>query len=123
MVPPAFPVLLVSPAFAIDLLLRRATGWSDWALAAAVGVVFLALFFAAQFLFSEFLLSPMSRNWFFGGDRIWSYDARPGSWRYQFWILSQDPLSIRGLGMALVLAFLSARLGLAWGSWMARVKR
>ena len=123
MVPPAFPLLLVIPAFAIDLLLRRATGWSDWALAAAVGVVFFTLFLAAQFLFSEFLLSPLSRNWFFGGDRIWSYDARPGPWRYQFWNLSQDPLSLRGLGMALVLAFLSARLGLAWGSWMARVKR
>jgi hypothetical protein len=123
MVPPAFPLLLVIPAFAIDLLLRRAPGWSDWALAAAVGVVFFTLFLAAQFLFSEFLLSPLSRNWFFGGDRIWSYDARPGPWRYQFWNLSQDPLSLRGLGMALVLAFLSARLGLAWGSWMARVKR
>ena len=123
MVPPAFPLLLVIPALAIDLLLRRATGWSDWALAAAVGVVFFAFFFAAQFLFSEFLLSPMARNWFFGGDRIWPYDARPGPWRYQFWNLSQDPLSLRGLGVALVLAFLSARLGLAWGSWMARVKR
>ena len=123
MVPPAFPLLLVIPAFGIDILLRRATRWSDWALAAAVGAVFFAGFFAAQFLFSEFLLSPPSRNWFFGGDRIWSYDARPGLWRYQFWNLSQDPLSFRGLGMALVLAFLSARLGLAWGSWMARVKR
>ena len=123
MVPPAFPLLLVIPAFGIDLLLRRATCKSDWVLAAAVGAVFFALFLAAQFFFSEFLLSPLSRNWFFGGDRIWSYDARPGPWRYQFWNQAEDPLSWRGLGLALLFSFLSARLGLAWGGWMARVKR
>jgi hypothetical protein len=116
-------LLLVIPALAIDLLLSRATGRRDWVLAAVAGVVFFALFFASQFLFSAFLLSPLSRNWFFAGDRIWSYDARPGLWRYQFWNLTQDPLSLRGLGLALVLAFLSARIGLAWGNWMARVKR
>ena len=57
-----------------------------------------SLFLAVQCFFSEFLLSPLSRNWFFAGDRIWSYDARPGNWRYQFWNQSQDALSLRGLG-------------------------
>lgn len=124
MVPPVFPLLLVVPALGIDLVLRRRPGkQAGWLDAALLAAVFLGLFFVTQWLFSEFLLSPASRNWFFAGDQHWSYGSTPGEWQYRFWNLEGDPLTFRALGGALGIAFASTRLGLWWGAWMARVKR
>ncbi len=30
---------------------------------------------------------------------------------------------VKGLGIALVLCFISSKIGLAWGNWMKQVKR
>jgi hypothetical protein len=120
MVPPPFPVLLVLPALAVDLLLRRARG-NDWTLAALAGPAFLAVFFVAQFWFSEFLLTPLARNWFFAADR-WDYSVLPGEWRYRFWG-AFDVVTAPRLAAAAVVALASARLGLALGRWMRGVVR
>src|SRR5207249_1124635 len=56
MVPPPFPLLLVVPAAAIDLLLRRAGRNRDWILSVAAGLAFLAVFCVVQWFFTEFLL-------------------------------------------------------------------
>ena len=118
MVPPAFPLLLIVPAFAIDWLQGRGRK-GRWLLAPA----FLALFFAAQWLFSDFLLSPASRNRFFAGDMQWSYGDGPGAYRYEFWDLDRDPVTPAGIGTALALAVVSTQVGLWWGGWMSRVRR
>ena len=101
MVPPAFPLLLVLPAFGIDLLMRRArrslrpfrhreqseaadsmatsrrAPWrNDWFLAAGLAVVFLAIFVPAQWFFSIFLLSDAADNWFFARSGHWPYFVR-----------------------------------------------
>jgi hypothetical protein len=127
MVPPLFPLLLIVPAAAVDWLLRRpglrGKTTNDWLLAVGLAAAFLALFFAAQWPFAEFLLSPASRNWFFAGDMQWSYGDGPGAYRYVFWQLDEDPVTPAGLGAALLLAILSTRVGLWWGSWMSRVRR
>jgi len=117
MVPPTFPLLLIVPAFAIDWLLQRRKG--RWLLAPA----FLVLFFAAQWLFSGFLLSPASRNGFFAGDMQWSYADEPGAYRYEFWDVDRDPVTPAGIGTALALAVVSTQVGFWWGSWMSRVRR
>ncbi|HWN40641.1 MAG TPA: hypothetical protein VNW71_00380 [Thermoanaerobaculia bacterium] len=123
MVPPLFPFLLIVPAAAVDWLLQRPKRRNDWLLAVGLAAAFLALFFAIQWLFAEFLLSPASRNWFFAGDMQWSYGDEPGDYRYVFWQLDEDPVTPAGLGAALLLAILSTRVGLWWGSWMSRVRR
>jgi hypothetical protein len=87
-----------------------------------VGLTFLVGFFATQWLFSGFLLSPAARNFFFGVDQ-WDYSTHLGPWRYGYWGRQTDPLIPRALGIAALLAVVSARLGLWWGDWMARVKR
>ena len=122
MVAPPFPLLLVVPAAAVDLLMRRIGPRHDWTLALLTGLAFLTVFVVLQWFFAEFLLSPHARNFFFGVDQ-WDYSSRLGPWRYRFWNIRADPVTVRGLAIAAGLAVVSARLGLWWGNWMARVKR
>ena len=121
MVPPPFPLLLVVPAAALDLLMRRLGPSRDWSLSLLAGFAFLAVFAVVQWFFTEFLLSPHARNFFFGVDQ-WDYSSRLGPWRYQFWRLPGDPVTLRSLAIAAGFAVVSARLGLWWGNWMARVQ-
>lgn len=132
MVPPPFPVWLVVPAVAIDLLNRwdrqsaPATDvpWQrDWLLALLLGVAFLALVLPVQWSFSAFMLSPASDNWFFAGHRHWPYTSDIGSWSNSFWRLDREPVTLGGLGIALALACLKCRIGLWFGNWMLKVRR
>ena len=122
MVAPPFPLLLVAPAAALDLLMRRVGPGRDWQLSVAAGLAFLAVFLGVQWFFTEFLLSSHARNFFFGVDQ-WDYSSRLGPWRYQFWRIQGDPVTPQGLAIAAGLAAASARIGLWWGNWMARVQR
>jgi hypothetical protein len=137
--PPYFPELLIVPAVAIDLMLRRASrqggalapldgagrpvGRTALALvlSLAVGAVFFALLLTVQWSFSELLLSPYARNWFFAADQ-WTYRAHAGAWRYRYW-LEGDAFGPRAAALSLLLAAASSRLGLAWGGWLSRVRR
>jgi hypothetical protein len=126
MVPPWFPLLLVVPAIGIDLVMRRwPAGRSDWLLAAALGAVFFALFLPAQWFFAKFLMTDAARNWFFA-THLLPYMVPPTSafaeGRFVLTHTSTGEL-LAGLAWAPLLAFLSARLGLAWGGWMRRVQR
>src|SRR5216117_4015831 len=122
MVAPPFPLLLVVPAVAVDLLMRRAGPHHDWTISVLLGLAFVALFFVAQWFFTEFLLTAHARNFLFGVDQ-WDYSSRLGPWRYRFWNIRADPVTARGLAIAAGLAVASARLGLWLGNGMARVKR
>ena len=129
MVPPEFPLLLIVPAFGMDLLLQRAGRRHDWLVAVALGASFVVLLAALQWFFGEFLLSPAARNFVFAADQ-WAYMVRPGDWRYEFWEVPTDaagnlslPLLAKGLGFAALLAAASARIGLWWGNGMSRVMR
>ncbi len=119
--PPDFPVLLVVPAFFIDLTMRRVRVGSDWALAAIVGAVFLITFAAVQWPFADFLMSRWARNFIFVTHRM-QYTVSPEMQARWYQLNPPDNLAL-GFPIALALAIASARLGLAWGSWMARVQR
>lgn len=126
--PPFFPELLIVPALAIDLLLRkrgdareRGGPWDPAILALALGAAFFVTFLAAHWAFSSFMLTPAARNWFFAADQ-WTYRTRPGEWHHEFW-LDGDAFGPRAAALSLLLAAVSARLGLAWGDWMSQVRR
>jgi hypothetical protein len=121
MVPPPFPLLLVVPAVAIDLLLRRVEG-RDWTLSLLLGAAFVSVFFVVQWWFAEFLLTPSARNWFFAADR-WDYNVKPGDFQHRFWWIAADTTTARSLGAAMLIAATSSRVGLWLGSWMRRVVR
>lgn len=120
-VPPPFPILLVVPALAIDLVVRRGPA-SDWARAGLAGIGFILVLLLVQWFVAEFLVSPRSENFLFGAQR-WNYNSRLGPWRYEFWRIRTDPVTAADVITAAGLAVASARLGLWWGAWMARVKR
>jgi hypothetical protein len=121
MVPPPFPLLLVFPGLAIDLLLRRFGRTNDWLLAPVAGVLFVAVMLVTHWFWADFIVSP-DRSPLLGAD-IWDYDSRVGPWRYEFWVNERGAALWRGLGWAALFATLSARVGLWWGKGMARVQR
>jgi hypothetical protein len=131
MVPPPFPLLLIFPALAIDLALRKnggAKGWRRAALAFVLGAVFLAVFVAVQWFFAGFLLSHQADNWFFAGNRVWSYSNRIGDWTTRFWHhLNGRPttglFTFSGLTLSWVFASVTSWLGLLLGGWMRKVQR
>jgi hypothetical protein len=91
-------------------------------LSVLLGLAFLAAFFVTQWFFTEFLLSPHARNFFFGVDQ-WDYSSRLGPWRYTFWRAEANPVTPTTLAIAALIAVASARIGLWWGNWMARLRR
>jgi hypothetical protein len=121
--PPDFPLLLVVPALAIDVLIRRvaAGAWRDWGLAVLLAVVFVITFVAVQWPFADFLVSPWARNDLFGSHRM-DYGVPPEIQQRFYQLNPPDNLAV-GLPIAIAIGFASARLGLWWGNWMSRVRR
>ncbi|MBI3680207.1 MAG: hypothetical protein HY235_07395 [Acidobacteria bacterium] len=124
-IPQPFPLLIVAGAVALDLLRSRFQPRRPWIYAAAAGPVFLVVFLAVQWPFADFLMSPASRNWVFGAhynayfippshDLIRNAFSAVETSSAQFW---------SRMAMALLGAVVSARLGLAWGRWMSRIRR
>jgi hypothetical protein len=131
MVPPPFPLLLIFPALAIDLVLRKtgeARGWRRLALALVLGGVFVAAFLPVQWFFSEFLLSPHAENWVFVGNRYWDYGSTLGDWVHQFWRINPahanaDLVKTSAVVICWALAGGTSWLGLLLGGWMRKVQR
>ena len=122
MVPPPFPLLLVVPALAADLVMRRLGTGRDWRLAALVGLGFLAVLLGTQWFATMYLISPASETFLFGANR-WNYNSLPGSFEHTFWNIRNNPVTVGSLGFAAVLAMASTRIGLWFGNALARVKR
>jgi hypothetical protein len=89
MMPPPFPLLLVAPAFFLDLLLRRANRWKD---CIAAGCVFFMLLAFVQWTFAAFLLTPAADNWFFAsGGKNWPFFINmEAPARTMFWDTQRD---------------------------------
>ncbi|HKS97069.1 MAG TPA: hypothetical protein VJV74_13175, partial [Terriglobia bacterium] len=123
-IPMPFPLLLIVPAVALDLVRPRIVSWAKWLKGVAGGLVFLVSFIAAQWPFADFLMTPAARNRVFGTHyfpyadpagilydpfRFHSHETRA-----QFWI---------GMAVALAISMVATRIGLAWGDWMQRIRR
>jgi hypothetical protein len=123
-VPPQFPLLLIVPAIAVDLLRRYfgRRGTNVWIEAVALGAAFFGVFFAAEWLFADFLMTPAAANAFFGtAYRDFGSGADSLEGRNLFYTL-ETGFTTR-LIIAAVVAVMMARVGLAWGNWMKTIKR
>jgi hypothetical protein len=122
-VPPEFPLLLIVPAFALDLLWARTGHWNKWFLSAVSGVVFVGLLVAAQWPFADLLMTPLARNWFFGS-KYFGYNYPPTTY-YARYLFYPEPPGVfpKEMALAVIFAILTTRLGLAWGAWMQRIRR
>ena len=65
-VTPEFPLLLLVPAFVLNLVWQRTAEWGNLRRAVISGVVSVVVLAAVQWPFADFLMSPAARNWFFG---------------------------------------------------------
>jgi hypothetical protein len=120
-----FPLLLVAPALAMDLLRQRSPNAVGWRNAIVSGVAFECVLLAVQWPFASFLMSPSSRNAFFAAASF-GYDVPPSSdfLLSRFTVFEKTPAEF-----ALILASAVAASvvlfygGSQWGAWMRRIKR
>jgi hypothetical protein len=125
LVPPDFPALLIIPAIIFDLLRQRTADWSRWKQAATLGAAYLVSFVAVQWPFASFLMSPASRNRIFQTTNYPYFVPPTSPWVRNLYIpTEQTPAQfwIRML-IALCVAILMVRIGMAWGEWMRRIRR
>ena len=132
MVPLPFPLLLIFPAIAVDLLLRKARDKDgilrQVEIAIALGAAFLAVLIGVQWYFAKFMISPAANNWFFMGNRVWGYNVSSGDWHYQFWDLDPkksgaDLLTTSAVLISWAIASVGSWVGLFFGRWMRKVRR
>lgn len=124
LIPLEFPLLLIVPAFVTDLLLQRLENRSSWVKALFIGPAFMLSFLAAEWPFANFLMSPASRNWIFG-TAYFAYADPAGTLYdpYKFTPTEPTPDFVAAMIVAIITATIATRLGLAWGTWMRRVRR
>jgi hypothetical protein len=124
MVPLWFPVLVIVPAFALDLLrMWMGKNWGSWKTAIAAGFVFIAAFVAAQWPFANFLLSPAARNPIFGTNYFGFFDPAVVLYNPYRFELESAPAFAKGMVIAFVMSIIFCSLGMALGNWMRTVRR
>ena len=124
LVPAKFPILIIVPALALDLIWQRTTAWKPWKIAIVSGVVFMALLFAVEWPFANFLMSKGSENRFFG-TIYFDYTSRPDGYDRlrQFFDPATGIVLASALGMASIYGMISTWIGLRFGGWMRTVQR
>lgn len=124
-IPQPFPLLVLVPAFVMDVMRTRWKSENRWLTAVWLGPLFVAVLLMVQWPFADFLNSAASRNAFFGtqyapyfvpqtSDIVRGLYTAVESTAGQFWMR---------MGLAFVGAILSVRAGLQWGNWMQRIRR
>ena len=123
-VPAKFPILILVPAIALDLIWQRTTAWKPWKIAIVSGVVFIALLFVVEWPFADFLMSKASQNRFFG-TIYFDYNSRPQGFDRlrQFYKPVWGATLASGLAMASLYGMVSTWAGLRFGGWMKTVQR
>jgi len=124
-IPPPFPLLVIVPALAMDLVRPRVQDWRGGGRAVVLGAAFLGTFAVVQWPFGDFLQSPAARNWVFGTHYFPFFVPLTDNWVRYVYTQVEDTGAEFWLRMALALAaaMLSARAGLSLGDWMGRVRR
>ncbi len=120
-----FPLLLFIPAMIIDYFNHSPKISNDWLKALVIAPLFILVHLLVQWYVGEFLMTEYARNWVFGQE-TWYFGANP-DWEYRYayapWMEPPIAEMLKGLGIAIVVSVLTARVGLYWGNWMKKVKR
>jgi len=122
---PDFPLLLLVPAFVLDLVRPYWRQWNPWAGSAATAITLLAVFAAVQWPFADFLMSPAAQNGFFNTQNYPYFIPSSTDWvsnvftpveasTGQFWLR---------MTLAVVLGTVTGRGGIAFGGWLRQTRR
>ena len=124
-IPWEFPLLIIVPAFATDLILQRTASWRPLIRALVVGLAFFLVFVAVQWPMANFMLTPSARNWFFGSGYLdFSSGPRSPLARYEFFDREPNAMLFgRGMAIAALVSCLMAWLGVHAGRAMQKVRR
>ena len=123
-IPLDFPLLLIAPAFAIDLVWRRVRAWPAYSAATALGVAFIVTLLVVQWPFASFMMAH-GRNWFFHIDNFvyWQpVTSEANAYRFRMPPRGASPFAV-SLLIAMVYAIVASWVGLLRGQWMVRVRR
>jgi hypothetical protein len=123
-VPLEFPLLLIVPALAMDLVWRRVSNWPWWKAALAMGAAFLVPFLVVQWPFASFVMAH-GRNWFFHADNFVYWQTPQGA---KWWFTFRPPRPgewplVLQLVLAAAYASAASAVGIGWGRWMSLVRR
>ncbi len=124
-VPPDFPILIIVPAFLLDLSRPYWPRWNDWARGAIIAPIFVLALMIVQWPLATFLMTPAAHNWVFGSGYFPFFVPSDTDWvRNVFTQVEQNRAQFLGhLARAIVFGALMARVGLAWGDWMRKLRR
>jgi hypothetical protein len=124
-IPWEFPLLLLVPAVAVDLLLQRTDNWRVLARSIAAGALYLVVFVAVQWPFANFLMSPFARNFVFGAHYL-DFSTAPRSAYARNVFLVRDASAAqfwRGMLIAMAVACAMSWIGIHAGRVMRQVRR
>ncbi|MBV8897554.1 MAG: hypothetical protein JO051_13670 [Acidobacteriaceae bacterium] len=123
-IPPQFPLLIIVPAFLLDLFGSKTRNLHPWANAILSAAIYLVGLVAAEWPFATFLMSPAARNRFFGTMYLW-YGAPPLSFTARdTFFPSQHALQLAlGFGLAFLFATVMFRSGASRGNWFRSIQR
>jgi len=124
MIPLWFPVLLIVPAFALDVVrMEMGESWGTWKSALVAGIVFIAAFVTAQWPFADFLISSGARNPVFGANYFGFFDPAGLLYNPYGFAAESHAAFARGMAVALLMSFIFCSIGMALGNWMRTVRR
>ncbi len=124
LIPAKFPILILVPALALDLLWQRTRTWKTWQIAAVSGILFTAVLFMVEWPFASFLMTKASQNRFFG-TIYFDYNSRPSGWDRLRVFVEPDSGPRLALGLIRASIYGATGTGLGWlfGGWMKKVQR
>ncbi|MEP6780256.1 MAG: hypothetical protein ABJC26_10225 [Gemmatimonadaceae bacterium] len=123
MVPLSFPLLVLLPAFLIDVVLHRTSARGAWYRAFLTGTTFVVSFSLIQWFFAYFLMSPAADNWLFHSRNL-AYMVPSDSYEAKGLFVAESASRLPfAFAVSIVLATLAARFGMARGRWLSSVQR
>jgi hypothetical protein len=124
-IPWEFPLLIVVPSVAIDLILQRTDSWRPIVRGPITGIAFLATFIVVQWPFANFLMTSLARNWLFGAEYM-DYGTPPRSAYARNVFVTREAIATqfwRGMLIAALIACLMMWVGVHVGKRMQKVRR
>jgi hypothetical protein len=123
-IPPKFPILLIVPAIALDLLWSKTPHWKPWLTALMSGPTFVLALVAAEWPFADFLMSKSAANRFFATTYFGYYESQTSFDVMRRFVNPEHGLTLwSGLAWATLFAMLSAWVGIKLGRWMRAIQR
>jgi hypothetical protein len=122
-IPLEFPMLVIAPAIAMDLIRDKLRERRRWQQAIVLGAVFLVVLVAAEWPFASFLQSDAAKNWVFGTMNH-PYFLPPDTYGARNEFFPETTADFwRGMAQGLGAAVVTSWIGLVIGDAMRKVRR